>query len=325
MRDLRALPFYTVRSEAADGSAGVGAVGAGNYFDFSAAADDFEGIYVLYFNRTALGKERTSALYAAALGGGLTWEAFFRLCSELRVEQPAAKLIAFGSAGSGEGTDAGFAADCAAISAGYDLLTPADGKNPPSVALTDAQCASLTELIGSLAGVGIQSDPDAVNTLFAAGKAPFYLGTLAEMAGLYDEKGVEWGLLPLPTGDGLAVNVLARRAPVICVSAGNARVEQTGLMLSAFAAASEGGWLRGEYARAVSEKYLRDNSSCLTLLDVLERPSYRDPAYLFYPVCEGLESATFGALRACLLDGSPIGPAVTAARAAAEENLKSIK
>ena len=238
LMNLRTLPFYTVKDT------GAGA----NYMDISSATDDCEGIYVLYFNRTLLGKEVTAALYEAALGDVLTWEYFFRLVSETGGK------VSFGGA-----------ADASAD------LNIAD--EIASVRMGNADAAqTLRTLIGA-------ADKNAALGVFGAGKSAFHLGVLADAAELYKIRTAEWGIVPLPGGSA-AQNLSRRGRPVLCVPANNVRIEETGILLCALEAAS-GAWIRGEYAKILAENYLRDNASCLTVKKILGAETHRSTDGIF--------------------------------------------
>lgn len=313
--DLRRLPFYTAGIEDRPGRSGAAFTGRSVYFDLGAAVYDTAGIYVLYFNRTAVGAETSERLFAAALADGMDWEEFFTLTAGM----PAGS-VASGSAGAAPE----LLAEIAAVRAGFDFLSTAvPGKAPELLLTGEGESAeALTAFLGRLASLKpvLRTDADA---FFMSGGAPFYVGTLAESAVLCSAHDAVWGVLPLPAHDPMTPNFVRTSAPVLAVPANNNRIEETGLILTALDTAS-GTWLRGECIRRIAESYLRDNTSCLVLRKIAAREIYRDPAYLFASVCPGLAETTSGAVRRCLTAGIPVAEAAAEFRKTAEESLAAL-
>lgn len=276
LRDMRSLPFY----DTTEGNT-AGNVGSARYFDVGYGTDTPESLHALYFNRTLLGEELTDMLFSAGLDGTLSYETL---------------MVAAKSA---PGADVDIASDGGAsligeISSqllGIQYITKSSA-GKPKLALTKSEYTALDSALQMLSGFSFNTVAEGSPTareLFVSSKSVYYLGVLGDITDLYDEQ-VEWGLLPLPSEQKLGA-VSADR-PVICLPLTNTRLEQTGIWLSAFNAAS-GQWLCDYFRDAAIADYMRDNDSCLALAEILERKVAIGFETLYSGYYSGLAEATY--------------------------------
>jgi len=154
----------------------------------------------------------------------------------------------------------------------------------------------------------VEVDPDTPAGQFISGNSLFHLGQLGDIAGVLRGQTVRWTVLPLPaeSSDVQAYSPASANKAVLCVPANNKRTEQTGIYLSATAAAS-GNWIGDEYANyCLTYGFLRDNDSYFTLCAIIDEPEYFDFAYLYGAHVANLDAATYLALRKCATEGTPV-------------------
>ena len=277
LKDMRTLPFYDTRS-----GNDAGNVGNMRYFDLGAGTDTPELIYTVFFNRTAVGADNVKALYSAALAGTL---GFADLLLAAQSAQGSEADIAV------TGNDNGLLSRKAADLLGISFITK-DRQGVPKLSVSDEDILALDSYAAGAATLGYYTQPEGgADSLeaFMAGKVPFYLGTLSDMALLYD-KPVEWGVLPLPSDKGLGA--IADNRPVICLPEINSRLEQTSLWLSGFNAAS-GEWIRDQLLAVSIENHLRDNNSCLVLNKILLQDTVIGFSAVYSEYYGGLADATY--------------------------------
>jgi hypothetical protein len=277
LKDMRTLPFYDTRSGNLAGN-----VGNMRYFDLGAGTDAPELIYTVFFNRTAIGTESTKALYSASLDGTLGFEDM--LLAARNAEGREADI-------SVTGNDNTLLSRKAADLLGIDFITK-DKQGVPKLSVSDESILALDSYAADAASLTYYTLPEGGVTAleaFIEGRVPFYLGTLADIALLYD-KPVEWGLLTLPSDKGLGA--IADNRPVICLPQINSRLEQTSLWLSGFNAAS-GEWIRDQFLAVSIENHLRDNNSCLVLNKILLQDTVLGFSTVYSEYYSSLAEATY--------------------------------
>ena len=279
---MRSLPFYDLNSGSDSGD-----IGTSRYADLGAGTDAPEYLYALYFNRTMLGKDGTAKLYAAAETGTLTWESIAVIAKEIpsRVSDI------------GIQNDANILGAVAAKLSGVDYIKK-DASGVPKLEVSDGDLLKIDSLIESVAKLTLYQPTEGAAPAadrFKSGELVFYLGTLSDICDFYDEK-TEWGLLPLPSEQNLGA--IRDDRPAICLPVTCTRFEQTSIWLSGFNAAS-GEWIRDDLLRISIEKYLRDNSSCLSMAKILEQKAEIGFERVFAGYYDGLAAATYeGAVEA---------------------------
>ncbi len=282
IKDMRSLPFYDLNSGSDSGD-----IGTSRYADLGAGTDAPEYLYALYFNRTMLGKDGTAKLYAAAETGTLTWESIAVIAKEIpsRVSDI------------GIQNDANILGAVAAKLSGVDYIKK-DASGVPKLEVSDGDLLKIDSLIESVAKLTLYQPTEGAAPAadrFKSGELVFYLGTLSDICDFYDEK-TEWGLLPLPSEQNLGA--IRDDRPAICLPVTCTRFEQTSIWLSGFNAAS-GEWIRDDLLRISIEKYLRDNSSCLSMAKILEQKAEIGFERVFAGYYDGLAAATYeGAVEA---------------------------
>ncbi|MGM9641746.1 MAG: hypothetical protein ACI3XI_00920 [Eubacteriales bacterium] len=283
LRDMRSLPFYDTNEGNTAGN-----VGSARYFDLGDGTDVPEYLYSLYFNRTLLGEELSAALFRAGLNGTLSFETL--LTAAKSVEGTHADIASVGGAS--------LMGEISSHLLGIEYITK-NSAGVPSLALTQSEYTAIDSLLQTLSGFRfntIAEGSPSPEELFISGKVPFYLGTLGDIPKLYD-KPIEWGLLPLPSGQKLGA--VSDQRPVICLPVTNTRLEQTGIWLSGFNAAS-GEWLRDYFRDVAIRDYMRDNNSCLSLAAILERKAAIGFETLYADYYPGLADATYSAAGAAV-------------------------
>ncbi len=223
------------------------------------------------------------------------------------------------------GQDAADAAPADTASAARAGTGPASASAAGSPASTGA--AAETSAADPAPGTGAGPEPDSRLGKFLSGESVFLIATADEMRRSLAGAGVRWGVLPLPYAEGTADtarNVSDAGKPVIVAPANNSRYELTGIMLNALAAAS-GSWIRDGFADVCIGNYLRDNDSYYTLRLALEAPQYMDLADIYGEQVKDYYSATYGAVRGCAADGTPVAQTTDALRTAVNKLLKALK
>ena len=277
IKDMRSLPFYSKT-----GGSDSGNIGSSRYADIGAGTDAPEYLYVLYFNRTMLGKDGTARLYAEADSGALTWESIARAAKEIPSRASDIGVTLSASLG-----------DVAVKLSGIDYIKK-DASGIPKLDISTEDMLRLDLILESVSKIQAYKPTDSeLSALdrFKGGEIPFYLGTLGEITDLYDEK-TEWGLLPLPSEQGLGA--VGDDHPAICLPVTATKLEQTSIWLEGFNAAS-GDWIRDAFLNTSIEKYLRDNSSCLTLSKILSQKAVIGFERVFAGYYDGLAAATYEA------------------------------
>lgn len=277
LKDMRSLPFYNI-----NGGSKSANVGSSRYADLGDGADAPEYIYALYFNRTMLGKDASAKLYEAAQDGKLTWEAL----------SVAAKEVFPRVADIGVLSGAPLLGDLAVTASGISYIKM-DDAGTPKLELSEDELLKADTLIESVAKFTVYQPAEGGATAlerFKGGEIPFYLGTLSDMLDLYDEK-TEWGLLPLPSDRDLGA--ISEDHPAVCLPVIGTRLEQTSIWLSGFNAAS-GEWIRDAFLKTSIENYLRDNSSCLSMVKMLSQKAELGFERIYAGYYSGLADATYG-------------------------------
>lgn len=275
IKDMRSLPFYDINS----GSNG-GSIGSSRYADLGDGTDTPEYLYTLYFNRTMLGKESTAKLYSAAESGALTWESIATAAKEI-----SSRISDIGIA------ETASVCDLAVKLFGVDYIKK-NASGVPVLEVLDSDLLKIDSLIESAANLTVYQPTEGTAPAldrFKSGEIPFYLGTLSDIFDLYDEK-TEWGLLPLPSDRNLGA--VRDDRPAVCLPITGTRLEQTSIWLTAFNIAS-GEWIRDELLRISIEKYLRDNSSCLSMSTILSQKAEIGFERVFAGYYDGLADATY--------------------------------
>ncbi len=338
LMNLRSLPFYTVNSDS------FSLYGTKLYFDDSRACENVSSYYCLFFNRSLTGDAVASSLYSAALNGNFTFEALITAAKECYVGSEVATLGIDGNM-----SDLG---ELAFIRSGYKYTVASE--KYPVLADTVANASKLDSLFEAIlslssirqnpeiaegtvvsstavdvATVGSASIDVTINPsspalqgrktpfeLFKEGSELFYIGTLDDIAALSEER-ITWGLLPLPAEASTALNVSKKRS-VFCVCANNARLEMTGLMLTALDAVSTE-WIGDEFLVNAAQNHLRDNDSYYTLSRILGRRSFVDFAWLYGSSVKDLDASTYLAVRSAVASG----PSVSSSAIPLEESVNS--
>lgn len=308
VKDMKTLPFYNAKEGCSSGN-----VGTSRYFDLGDGTDAPEYIYSLYFNRTMVGKEMEDMLYSEALGGGLTWDSVITASRTAEVRE--ADIGTLGDSGALLG-------ELAPYLAGFRFVTK-DRDGVPSIGTSEGEAQAIDSLLGHISKLTCYTPAEGAPSAkqkFIEGSIPFYLGTLADITELYDEK-LEWGLLTLPSESG--VGAISGNRPVVCIPATNTRLEQTSIWLTGFNAAS-GDWIRDEFLRHSIENHMRDNHSCLTLRKILSSRTELTFEHLFAGYYEGLWEATFGAAGNALTGGKKFSEALGDKLAALNKKLSKL-
>ena len=288
LKDMRELPFYDATSGTQSGN-----VGSSRYFDLGDGSDAPECIYAIYFNRALVGSEAENMLYSAALDGNMSWDLLLTVAKSLNSTE-ADIAVADG--------DNSLPGVIAASLLGIDYVTK-DQAGVPKITISDSDVQTVDSLIESISKLNFYKTTEggmSVIDAFLAGKTPFYLGTLYEMADFYDDP-IEWGILTLPSDKDLGA--VSDNRPVVCIPATSTRLEQTSIWLTGFNAAS-GDWIRDQFLLNSAEEYLRDNDSCLSLFKILSQKTEIGFERLFAGYYEGLADATFGAAGNALNGGA---------------------
>ena len=277
LKDMRTLPFYDTRS-----GNNAGNVGNMRFFDLGAGTDAPELIYAIFFNRTLVGKENTSALYSASLSGTLGFEEL--LLAAKSAEGRVADIAITGD-------NNALLGEKSADLLGIDFIVK-DNRGMPKLEVSEESILALDTYAAESSLLSYYVTPEGGESsieAFMAGKIPYYLGTLSDISLLYD-KPVEWGVLTLPSDKGLGA--IADNRPVICLPKISSRLEQTSLWLSGLNAAS-GEWIRDQLLAVSIEGYLRDNNSCFVLNKILLQPTELGFSLIYSGYYGDLAEATY--------------------------------
>ena len=277
IKDMRSLPFYAINAGSKSGN-----IGTSRYADVGDGTDTPEYLYAVYFNRTMLGSEATEKLYSDALEGTMSWESI----------AVSAKSMTSAVADIGSCEGAGLIGDLSITLSGISYIQK-DSAGVPALSVSDEDLLKIDSLIDTVSKLTVyqpaENDSAALDR-FKNGEIPFYLGTLADILDIYDEK-VEWGLLPIPSEKG--VGAISGNRPVVCLPITASRLEQTSIWLEGFNAAS-GEWIRDAFLKTSILNYLRDNSSCLTMSKILSQKAEIGFERFFAGYYDGLADATYG-------------------------------
>lgn len=277
IKDMRSLPFYSMNAGSNSGN-----VGSARYADFGDGTDAPEYLHVLYFNRALLGEETSKKLYSAALDSSLTFESIAE----------AAKAIDSRVADIGLAEGAGLLGDLSVSLAGISYINK-DTAGTPKLEISDTDLQLIDQLIEGVSKLTVyQQTENVANSFerFKGGEIPFYLGTVADMLDLYDEK-ILWGMLSLPSEKDLGA--ISDNRPAVCLPVTGTSLEQTSIWLEGFNAAS-GDWIRDSFLQKSIESYLPDNSSCLTMAKILSQKAEIGFDRVFAGYYDGLADATHG-------------------------------
>ncbi|MCQ2427062.1 MAG: hypothetical protein MJ137_01495 [Clostridia bacterium] len=333
LMNLRKLPYYNLPSE---GMAACGSYGTYCFFDLSETTRSWSLRPVLYMNTSMAARDTVSEVTKAARNGSFDFDCMLKAVKDSELPDGAYGISAeYGDIG------CSVMGELAAVRSGLSLTSVAGGY-PAVTYVTGDTAAQLSDLIALLmknvyvpsvseptdTGVAAQSSSASPFDCFCESRSLFHVGRLRDIAGSLKDRKVRWTALPLPKVSASQDSVYTLASPgksVLCAPANNKRTEQTGIFLSASAAAS-GNWIGDDYANfCLNEGYFRDNDSYFTLLSFIDEPEYFDFSYIFGSQVANLDAATYAALRKCASEGTPLSessvPLITKLNAA----LKKLK
>ncbi len=314
LRNLRNLPFRSGTGVGYGTDAGQGGAGNTIYADLGAAVLDHNSLPAVFFNR-AMAESMGQDLYAAVDKGEWTWELYLQMAAN------AASLD--GVAGHAlVPPDKTTYIDLISASSGITLVTPDDGQAP---------AVNVSESLGALDAIlrspllsAAEYPTNAENNIaalqaFTVDGLLFCTANLSYMDWIYDAN-TAWGILPLPSIDGTIHTPTGACAPVLCVTADNAKFEMTGLLLTALNTASTD-VITDAYIEERLQNRLRDWQSAAMLHRIAKSASY-DFVTLFSSGIPGLAPATADAVREAANGGAPLTELVSARAPSANDSLK---
>lgn len=299
LRNLRNLPFWT---EGEDPSA---RIGAAVWADLGEAMTVHNDLPAVFFN-VELAKSLGYDLYAAVEEGNWTWDLYF---------EAAAKATAAGATGHAlSPADGGRYLELCAFSSGAPLIEQTD--TAAVVAGSPAAVGALDALDGLLRRIALgedayptnpQNDIEALQA-FTVGKLLFCVADLGYMDWIYDAS-TAWGILPLPSLDGIIRTPVGGAAPVLCVTSANNKFELTGLTIAALNAASTA-VITDAYVTACHRDRLRDWQSA-GMVERIANSAVYGSATLFASAAPAVANATLNALKDAPVSGASLAQIMT--------------
>ncbi len=311
LRNLRNLPFWT---EGEDTSARVGSAVWADLGDAMTVHNDLPAVFFNVELAKALGYD----LYAAVEEGKWTWELYF---------EAAAKAAATGVSGHAlSPTDANRYLELCAVSSGAPLIVQGDdatiATTPDAVSALDALDVLLRRIVlGENAyPANPENDIEAIQA-FTVNRLLFCTASLGFMDWIYDAP-TTWGILPLPSLDGVTRTPVGGDAPVLCVTANNNKFELTGLTLAALNAASTA-VITDAYVTTHHRDRLRDWQSAGMIERIADATVY-GTATLYASASPAIAAATKNAILDAPVSGATLAQIMAQRAKAADVELAKL-